>query len=58
MVIFISFLLRRLHNLFYSTFSFKISRESIDALKGWFRDEMQKPDWQLTIELKKLFEIM
>ncbi|XP_077975285.1 eukaryotic translation initiation factor 5B-like [Styela clava] len=36
----------------------KISRDSINALKDWFREEMQKPDWQLTIELKKLFEII
>nr|CAB3241971.1 eukaryotic translation initiation factor 5B-like [Phallusia mammillata] len=36
----------------------KITRDSIDALKTWFREEMQKNDWQLTIELKKLFEII
>lgn len=36
----------------------KISRESINALKDWFRDEMQKTDWHLVIELKKMFEIM
>ncbi|KAI1241703.1 hypothetical protein IHE44_0005191 [Lamprotornis superbus] len=32
----------------------KISRQSIDALKDWFRDEMQKSDWQLIVELKKV----
>uniref|UniRef100_A0A8C5UG18 Eukaryotic translation initiation factor 5B n=1 Tax=Malurus cyaneus samueli TaxID=2593467 RepID=A0A8C5UG18_9PASS len=36
----------------------KISRQSIDALKDWFRDEMQKSDWQLIVELKKVFEII
>ncbi|XP_048453913.1 eukaryotic translation initiation factor 5B [Rhincodon typus] len=36
----------------------KISRQSIDALKDWFRDEMQKSDWQLVMELKKIFEII
>ncbi|XP_040281029.1 eukaryotic translation initiation factor 5B isoform X2 [Bufo bufo] len=36
----------------------KISRQSIDALKNWFRDEMQKTDWQLIVELKKVFEII
>ncbi|XP_041055129.1 eukaryotic translation initiation factor 5B isoform X1 [Carcharodon carcharias] len=36
----------------------KISRQSIDALKNWFRDEMQKSDWQLVMELKKIFEII
>ncbi|KAG7315868.1 hypothetical protein KOW79_020734 [Hemibagrus wyckioides] len=36
----------------------KITRQSIDALKNWFRDEMQKSDWQLIVELKKTFEII
>lgn len=36
----------------------KINRQSIDALKNWFRDEMQKSDWQLIMELKKTFEII
>lgn len=36
----------------------KISRESIDAVKDHFRDEMQKSDWQLMVELKKLFQIL
>ena len=30
-----------------------ISRQSIDALKESFRDEMSKDDWELIIELKK-----
>ncbi|XP_012675200.3 LOW QUALITY PROTEIN: eukaryotic translation initiation factor 5B [Clupea harengus] len=36
----------------------KITRQSIDALKNWFRDEMTKNDWQLIMELKKTFEII
>ncbi|XP_077102432.1 eukaryotic translation initiation factor 5B [Siphateles boraxobius] len=36
----------------------KITRQSIDTLKNWFRDEMQKSDWQLIMELKKTFEII
>ncbi|ODN03929.1 Eukaryotic translation initiation factor 5B [Orchesella cincta] len=36
----------------------KISRESIDACKEYFRNELQKGDWQLMVELKKLFQIM
>ncbi|KAK5874757.1 hypothetical protein CesoFtcFv8_027316 [Champsocephalus esox] len=36
----------------------KITRDSIDALKNWFRDEMTKGDWQLIMELKKTFEII
>ncbi|CAF2840318.1 unnamed protein product [Rotaria sp. Silwood2] len=36
----------------------KISRESIDVLKAYFRDEMQKKDWELIIELKKIFNII
>lgn len=41
-----------------SLFLFQITRASIDALKNWFRDEMQKSDWQLIMELKKTFEII
>ena len=37
---------------------YQISRESIDACKDYFRDELQKSDWQLMVELKKLFEIL
>ncbi|KAJ8372392.1 hypothetical protein AAFF_G00289670 [Aldrovandia affinis] len=36
----------------------KITRQSIDALKNWFRDEMTKSDWQLIMELKKTFVII
>ena len=35
----------------------QITRESIDALKKLFRDEMTDADWRTCIKLKKLFEI-
>lgn len=36
----------------------KISRQSIDVCKQYFRDDLVKTDWQLMVELKKTFEIM
>lgn len=36
----------------------KISRQSIDACKEYFRDDLQKTDWQLMVELKKAFQIL
>lgn len=36
----------------------KITRQSIDACKEYFRDDLTKADWQLMIELKKLFQIL
>lgn len=36
----------------------KISRQSIDACKDYFRDDLIKADWALMLELKKLFEIL
>lgn len=36
----------------------KITRQSIDACKDHFRDDLMKTDWQLMVELKKLFEIL
>lgn len=36
----------------------KISWQFIDVFKDWFRDEMQKSDWQFIVELKKVFEII
>ncbi|XP_011881516.1 PREDICTED: eukaryotic translation initiation factor 5B [Vollenhovia emeryi] len=36
----------------------KISRQSIDACKEYFRDDLLKADWQLMVELKKLFQIL
>ncbi|CAH1400594.1 unnamed protein product [Nezara viridula] len=35
-----------------------ISRQSIDACKDYFRDDLVKTDWQLMVELKKLFQIL
>ncbi|KAJ9575211.1 hypothetical protein L9F63_025838, partial [Diploptera punctata] len=35
-----------------------ISRQSIDACKDYFRDDLLKTDWQLMVELKKLFQIL
>lgn len=34
-----------------------VTRESIDALKQHFRDEMTETDWRTCIKLKKLFDI-
>ncbi|CAG2106460.1 unnamed protein product [Medioppia subpectinata] len=36
----------------------RLTRESIDVVKEYFRDDLQKSDWQLMIELKKIFEII
>jgi len=36
----------------------KISRESIDVCKEYFRNDLAKSDWQLMVELKKMFQIM
>lgn len=38
--------------------SMQISRETIDVVKNYFRDEMSKADWQLILELKKTFQIL
>jgi translation initiation factor 5B len=35
----------------------RISRESIDALKDHFKDDMTKDDWRLVIKLKKMFGV-
>ena len=42
----------------FQTSRFQISRESIDACKDYFRDELTKSDWGLMVELKKIFEIL
>ena len=39
-------------------FVLQISRESIDAVKNYFREDLHKSDWQLMIDLKKMFQIM
>jgi translation initiation factor 5B len=35
----------------------RVSRESINALKSHFVDEMTKDDWRLVIKLKKVFGV-
>lgn len=35
----------------------KISRESINALKAHFADQMSKEDWRLVVKLKKVFGV-
>lgn len=36
----------------------RITRDGLDALKEWFRDEMRGEDWQLCRDLKKTFKIL
>eukprot|EP00201_Polytomella_parva_P022057 CAMPEP_0175050096 /NCGR_PEP_ID=MMETSP0052_2-20121109/7081_1 /TAXON_ID=51329 ORGANISM="Polytomella parva, Strain SAG 63-3" /NCGR_SAMPLE_ID=MMETSP0052_2 /ASSEMBLY_ACC=CAM_ASM_000194 /LENGTH=1000 /DNA_ID=CAMNT_0016314285 /DNA_START=35 /DNA_END=3037 /DNA_ORIENTATION=+ len=36
----------------------RISRESIDAVKASFADEMTKDDWRLVVKLKKTFQVV
>ncbi|VDP30834.1 unnamed protein product, partial [Heligmosomoides polygyrus] len=36
----------------------RISRESIDACKTYFRDDLSRNDWQLIVELKRLLDIL
>lgn len=36
----------------------KISRESINACKAYFRDDLSKTDWKLMAELKAQFQIL
>lgn len=36
----------------------KISRESINACKDHFREDLSKTDWKLMAELKKEFQIL
>lgn len=42
----------------FSFIFLQISRQSIDACKDYFRDDLIKADWSLMVELKKLFEIL
>ena len=44
--------------MFLYYFTSQISRESIDAVKKYWKKDMSKDDWKLIIELKKTFEIM
>ena len=34
-----------------------LTRDSIDALKQFFKDDLGKEDWKLVIQLKKMFQI-
>lgn len=34
-----------------------LNRDSIDALKKYFKDDLNKDDWKLVIQLKKMFGI-
>ena len=34
-----------------------LTRDSIDSLKQYFKDELSKDDWKLVIQLKKTFGI-
>lgn len=43
---------------YFLYFSFQISRQSIDACKDHFREDLNNADWKLMIELKKLFQIL
>ena len=45
-------------NVLFYYFTMQISRESIDAVKKYWKKDMSKDDWKLIIELKKTFEIM
>ncbi|KAL7557735.1 hypothetical protein ACA910_006212 [Epithemia clementina (nom. ined.)] len=36
----------------------KLTRESIDALKAHFKDQLENDDWRLVIKLKKVFNII
>ena len=54
--------LQMIHFLVFQLFLFillsQISRRTIDVCKQYFREDLQKEDWKLMIELKKLFEIL
>ena len=36
----------------------KISRESIDACKEYFREDLTTADWKLMIDLKAIFQVL
>ncbi len=53
------------HNLMYGRhfddtdeFASMLNRDSIDALKKYFREDMQDTDWKLVIQLKKTYGIL
>ncbi len=45
-------------DIYLKLFCVQLSRESIDAVKNYFREDLQRSDWQLIIELKKIFQII
>lgn len=54
----ISKVIPSLNSIISRIFPIKISRESIDVCKSYFRDDLTKADWQLVIQLKKIMEIL
>jgi translation initiation factor 5B len=36
----------------------RISRQSIDAVRSYFKEDLTKPDWKLMLKLKKKFDII
>uniref|UniRef100_A0A914CAC0 Eukaryotic translation initiation factor 5B n=1 Tax=Acrobeloides nanus TaxID=290746 RepID=A0A914CAC0_9BILA len=36
----------------------RLTRESIDVIKTYFRDDLSKSDWQLVVQIKKLLSIL
>lgn len=36
----------------------QISRDSIDVVKEFYRNDLNKEDWKLVMELKKILSIM
>jgi len=36
----------------------KMTRESIDCLKEFFRDDLNQDDWKLVAQLKKFFGVL
>ena len=36
----------------------RLTRESINALKEYFKDDLSKEDWMLVVRLKKMFAII
>jgi translation initiation factor 5B len=41
----------------FLNFGSKLTRQSIDALKQYFKDDVSKEDWGLVVKLKKVFNI-
>lgn len=39
------------------TMVFQITRGSIDVMKKYFKEELVREDWELMVQLKKIFGI-